>query len=188
MRVWLRTIALATVLLGVAPAPVPSAPPAPAPVTPAPAAPAPKGSTNAAQAPAAQAPAAPAPQPKIARPAPPALIAELRPIVESARQRFEARDAAGVLTNVSDQYRSSGLTKTGLREQLLSMFALYDTMRVRLSIDRVDLVDGAVWVYTSGEVTGRLPLLGWMRVLAWQGQPEVARREGAVWRLFGFQD
>ena len=115
-------------------------------------------------------------------------MAELRPIVESARQRFEARDAAGVLTNVSEQYRSSGLTKAGLREQMLSMFALYDTMRVRLTIDRVDLVDGAVWVYTSGEVTGRLPLLGWMRVLTWQGQPEVARREGTVWRLFGFQD
>src|SRR5262245_16246619 len=158
MRAWLRRIALVMVLLGVAPTPAPSAPPAPA------------------------------PQPKIARPAPPALVAELRPIVESARQRFEARDAAGVLTNVSEQYRSSGLTKAGLREQLLSMFALYDTMRVRLTIDRVDLVDGAVWVYTSGEVTGRLPLLGWMRVLAWQGQPEVARREGAAWRLFGFQD
>jgi len=124
----------------------------------------------------------------MATPASPALVAELRPIVERARQRFEARDAGGVLANVSEQYRSGGLTKAGLREQLHSMFALYDTMRVRLTIDRVDLVEGAVWVYTSGEVTGRLPLLGWMRVLTWQGQPEVARREGAAWRLFGFQD
>jgi hypothetical protein len=138
--------------------------------------------------PAAPSPAAPAPQPKTVTEASPQLVAELRPVVERARLRFEARDAGGVLTNVSEQYRSAGLTKAGLREQLLAMFALYEAMRVRLSIDRVQLVDGAVWVYTSGEVTGRLPLLGWMTVLAWQGQPEVARREGAAWRLIGFQD
>ena len=155
---WPRTMALVMVLLGLVPTAALSAPPAPA------------------------------PQPKIATPASPTLVSELRPIIERARQRFEARDAAGVLANVSEQFRSGGLTKAGLREQLLSMFALYDTMRVRLTIDHVDLVDGAVWVYTTGEVTGRLPLLGWMRVLAWQGEPEVARREGAAWRLFGFQD
>src|SRR4029453_8412438 len=113
----------------------------------------------------------------VAQAAPPELVSELGSIVERARQRFEARDAAGVLANVSEQYRSGGLTKVGLREQLLSMFALYDTMRVRLTIDRVDLVDGAVWVYTSGEVTGRLPILGWMRVLAWQNEPEGGGRE-----------
>jgi hypothetical protein len=137
---------------------------------------------------AAAAPATPAPSPKSVAPASPQLVAELRPIVEHARQRFEARDTGGVLTNVSEQYRSAGLTKAALREQLRSMFALYEAMRVRLTIDRVELVDGAVWVYTSGEVTGRLPLLGWMTVLTWQGQPEVARREGAAWRLIGFQD
>src|SRR5262245_27170473 len=175
MRVWPRRIALVMVLLVMAPT---SAPPAQAQAPRARATPAPP----------APAPTTPAPQPKIGTPAPPAVLAELRPIVESARQRFEARDAPGVLANVSERYRSGGLTKAGLREQLLSMFALYEAMRVRLTIDRVDLVDGAVWVYTSGEVTGRLPLLGWMRVLAWQGQPEVARREGAAWRLFGFQD
>jgi hypothetical protein len=158
MRAWLRTIVLVMLLAVAAPAP------------------------------AAQAPTAPAPQPKAATPASPALVAELRPIVERARQRFEARDAGGVLANVSDQYRSAGMTKAALREQLLSMFTLYDAMRVRLTIDRVQLVDGAVWVYTSGEVNGRLPLLGWMRVLAWQNEPEVARRESAGWRLFGFQD
>ena len=75
------------------------------------------------------------------------------------------------------------MTKAGLREQLLSMFALYDTMRVRLTVDRVQLVDGAVWVYTSGEVSGRLPLLGWMTVLTWRNEPEVARREGAILAL-----
>lgn len=133
-------------------------------------------------------PATPAPQPRAVSPAPPELIAELRPIVEGARQRFEARDAGGVLGNVSEQYRSGGVTKAGLREQLLSMFTLYDALRVRLSVDRVQLVDGAVWVYTTGEVTGHLRFMGWMTVLTWQNEPEVARREGAAWRLFGFQD
>jgi hypothetical protein len=163
MRVSLGTIVLVMLALGAAPLPA-----APAPATPV--------------------PAAPAPQPKTVAPAPPELVAELRPLVERARQRFEARDAGGVLANVSDQYRSSGMTKAGLREQLFSMFTLYDAMRVRLSIDRVQLVDGEVWVYTSGEVTGHLRFLGWMTVLAWQNEPEVARRESAGWRLFGFQD
>jgi integrase len=135
----------------------------------------------------ATAPAAPAP-PLRATPAPPELVAELYPIIERARQRFEARDASGVLANVSEQYRSGGLTKAGLRDQLLSMFAIYDAMRVRLTIERVQLVDGAVWIYTSGEVSGSLRFVGWMTVLSWQNEPEVARREGAGWRLFGFQD
>jgi|SRR6185436_2002242 len=173
MPACIRTIALVMLALGAAPASAGPAPARPAPATSSPAAPS---------------PAAPAPQPKTVTEASPQLVAELRPVVERARQRFEARDAGGVLANVSEQYRSAGLTKAGLREQLLAMFALYEATRVRLSIDRVQLVDGAVWVYTSGEVTGRLPLLGWMRVLAWQGQPEVARREGGAWRLIGFQD
>ena len=93
-----------------------------------------------------------------------------------------------MLASVSEQYRSAGLTKAGLREQILSMFTLYDTLRVRLTVDRVQLVDGAVWVYTSGEVTGHLRFLGWMTVLTWRNEPEVARREARSWRLFGFQD
>ncbi len=45
-----------------------------------------------------------------------------------------------------------------------------------------------VSTYTTGEVTGRLPLLGWVTALSWQREPEVARRQGDVWRLVGFQD
>jgi len=134
------------------------------------------------------APTAAPPPARVVTSAPPEVIAQLAPLVERARQRFEARDVGGVLAGVSEQYRSGGLTKAGLREQLRSMFALYDTLRVKLRIDRVQLVDGAVWVYTTGEVTGHMPYLGWMRVLTWQNEPEVARREPAGWRLFGFQD
>jgi len=45
--------------------------------------------------PTTRAPAAP-----VAQAAPPELVSELRPVVERARQRFEARDAAGVLAHV----------------------------------------------------------------------------------------
>ena len=133
-------------------------------------------------------PTASAPGAPVARAAPPELVSELDKVVERARQRFEARDAAGVLAHVSEQYRSGGLTKDDLRQQLLAMFALYEVLRARAIIDNVQVVDGAVWVYTSGEVSGRLPFLGWVTVLTWQNEPEVARRENSGWRLFGFQN
>jgi hypothetical protein len=133
------------------------------------------------------APAAPPPA-RVATPAPPAVTAEVARLVEAARQRFEARDAAGVLTNVSEQYRSAGFTKGAVRQQLLAMFGLYQEVRARVSVDAVEVVDGATWFYTTGEVLGRLPLMGWMPVLTWQREPEVVRREGAALRLFGFQD
>jgi hypothetical protein len=132
-------------------------------------------------------PARPAPGTPIAQAAPRELVNQLGPVVEHARQRFEARDAAGVLAHVSEQYRSGGLTKADLRQQLLAMFALYEVLRARVTIDNVLVVDGALWVYTSGEVSGRLPLVGWVIVLTWRNEPEVARREDVGWRLFGFQ-
>ena len=88
---------------------------------------------------------------------------------------------------MSERYRSGGLTKADLRQQLLAMFSLYEALRARVRIDDAQIVDDVVWLYTSGEVTGRLPLVGWVTVLTWQNEPEVARREEAGWRLFGFQ-
>jgi hypothetical protein len=126
--------------------------------------------------------------PRLAVPANPAVAAEVARLVEAARQRFEARDAGGVLAHVSEQYRSAGFTKSAVRQQLLTMFGLYQDLRARVSLDAVEVVDGATWLYTTGEVSGRLPLMGWMTVLAWQREPEVVRREGADLRLFGFQD
>lgn len=127
-------------------------------------------------------------RPLVATPAPPGVTAELSQALQRARERFEARDLAGILTSVSEQYRSGGMKKAAVREQLLAMFALYQELRARATIDRVELVNGGTRVYTSGEITGRLPLMGWVTVLTWQGEPEVVRREAAGWRLFGFQD
>jgi hypothetical protein len=126
--------------------------------------------------------------PRVAAPAPPSTVVELGALVEQARQRFVARDLAGVLANVADDYRSGGLTKAGVRQQLVALYALYDALRARVRVDRVDVVDGNAWVYTSGEIAGHLPFVGWVTVLTWQGEPEVARRQGTAWRLVGFQD
>jgi hypothetical protein len=116
------------------------------------------------------------------------VAAELRRGLELARARFEARDLAGVLASVSEQYRSAGMTKPALREQLAAMFALYQELQARITLDRVEPVAGGIRIYTSGEVNGRLPVVGWVTVLTWQGEPEVARREATGWRLYGFQD
>jgi len=138
----------------------------------------------------AGAPALDAAQPAtvVATPASSEVTAELQRAVEQARARFEMRDLAGVLTSVSEQYRSGGMTKAAVRDQLNGMFALYQQLRARVTVDRVEMVGESAWIYTTGEVSGRLPIVGWVTVLAWQGEPEVARREATGWRLFGFQD
>jgi hypothetical protein len=129
-----------------------------------------------------------APASVVATPAPPHVVAELSSALERTRARFEARDLAGVMASVSEQYRSSGITKAGLRDQLAAMFTLYQQLRARVTVDRVEMVDGSAWIYTTGEVSGRVPVMGWVSVLAWEAEPEVARPEPGGWRLFGFQD
>jgi hypothetical protein len=105
-----------------------------------------------------------------------------------ATASFEAKDAPGVLAHVSEQYRTGPLTKATVRAQLLALFQLYDSLRARVRIDEVRMVGDHAWVYSSGEVTGRLPLLGsWMTVYWWERELEVARPEGGVWRLYGYQ-
>jgi hypothetical protein len=126
--------------------------------------------------------------PRVATPAPPGTAEELGAVLEQARLRFVAKDTAGVLAHFADNYRSGGLTKTDVRQQLQTLYSLYEQLRARVRLDHVEIVDGDVWFYTTGEVTGRLPLVGWVTVLSWQREPEVARREGHVWRLVGFQD
>src|SRR4029453_5141365 len=116
--------------------------------------------------------------PHVATPAPPATVGELGALVEQAPPPFRGRGAAG----------GARVTKPALREQLLALYSLYDAVRARIQVDQVQLVDGDAWVYTTGEVSGRLPIVGGVTVLSWQREPEVARRQGAAWRLIGFQD
>ena len=125
-----------------------------------------------------------APPPSVPAPAP--VTRELEQALAVATERFQALDAPGVLAHVSEQYRNGPFTKPALREHLLAMFALYDTVRARIRVDEIRLVDGAAWVYSTGEISGRLRGIGvWTSALTWEREPDVARKESAGWRLVG---
>ncbi len=121
-------------------------------------------------------------------PAPRPVLVELQQTLAHAIDRFQAMDEAGVLSHVSDQYRSAPLTKAAIREQLRVMFTLYDTLRAQVRIDEAWTAGDRAWLYSTGEVSGRLRGLGaWTPILSWQHEPEVVRREQGVWRLYGYQ-
>ena len=121
-------------------------------------------------------------------PAPRNVVLELQQALTVAIERFQAMDRAGVLSQISNQYRTDALTKAGIGEQLRVMFALYDAVRAQVHIDEVRTAGEQAYVYSTGEVSGRLRGLGtWMPVLSWKHEPEVARREQGVWRLYGYQ-
>jgi hypothetical protein len=121
-------------------------------------------------------------------PAPPNVVAEIQQTVDAALSRFDAMDTAGVLAHVSDQYRTGTLTKAGIAEQLRAIFALHDQVRTRVRIDEVRMVGDLAWVYSTGEVTGRVRYVGSTIVVAsWERELEVGRREGGRWRLYGYQ-
>lgn len=121
-------------------------------------------------------------------PAPAQVVAEIRTALDGAISRFAAMDEAGVLAYVSPRYRTGTLTKAGIAEQLRLVFAVHDQVRARVKIDDVRMVGDVVWVYSTGDVTGRVRVVsGWVPVLSWQRELEVARRENGRWRLYGYQ-
>src|SRR5262249_48868332 len=93
-------------------------------------------------------------------PAPEAVLAPLRTALAAAVSRFAAMDEAGVLDYVSPQYRTGTLSKAGIAEQLRTVFAVHDQVRARVRIDDVRIVGGLAWVYSTGDVTGRLRWVG----------------------------
>src|SRR5262249_40471286 len=106
----------------------------------------------------------------------------------AAVKRFEAKDTEGVLAYVSDRYRTGLFTKSVVRDHLIGLYSVYDMVRARVRIDDVRLVGEHAWVYSTGEISGQLPLVrSWVRFLSWQRELEVARREAGGWRLFGYQ-
>jgi hypothetical protein len=121
-------------------------------------------------------------------PASPKVALELQVALTVAIERFQAMDRAAVLSNISNQYRTDSVTKHAIAEQLRVMFALYDRVRAQVHLDEVRTAGEHAWVYSTGEVSGRLRGLGtWMPILSWKHEPEVARREQGVWRLYGYQ-
>ena len=108
--------------------------------------------------------------------------------MEAAVSRFHAMDEAGLLTYVSPQYRTGTLTKAGIADQIRTVFTLHDQVRVRVRVDDVRIVGEHAWVYSTGQVTGRLRVVGgWILVASWGRELEVARREDGRWRLYGYQ-
>lgn len=121
-------------------------------------------------------------------PAPASVVAEIRLALDDAIRRVEAMDEPGLLAHVSEQYRTGPLTKAVLREQLRALFAVQDQIKASVRIDEVRMVGDHAWVYSTGEVTGRLRWVGGsVPVLGWERELEVARREAGRWRLFGYQ-
>ena len=121
-------------------------------------------------------------------PASPAVVLELQHTLARAVDRFQALDETGVLGHVSDQYRTTPLTKAAIRQELRMMFTLYDALQAQVRIDEVRTAGDHAWFFSTGEVSGRLRGVGtWMSILSWQHEPEVARREQGVWRLYGYQ-
>jgi hypothetical protein len=118
----------------------------------------------------------------------PELVRELNAVMTAAVERFDAKDADGVLAFVSDQYRTGPFTKPVIREHLIGIYGIYELVRATVRIDDVRVVGDHAWIYSTGEVSGRLPLVGtWLRFLSWRRELEVARREAGRWRLFGYQ-
>jgi hypothetical protein len=130
----------------------------------------------------------PAPEPPPGIPASPQTVTEITRSVDDAVKRFNAMDSAGVLAHVSEQYLTSPSTKRVLGEQLRAIFAVHDQVRATVRIDEIRMVGEHAWIFSTGEVSGRVRLLGTpVSILSWARELEVARREGDRWRLFGYQ-
>jgi len=134
------------------------------------------------------APPAPSADPRPGTPAPQAVVEEIRAALARAVERFEAGDVEGVLAHVSEEYWTGPLGKRTVRSQLLTILQLHQQVRARVQIDEVRLVGAHAWVWTTGEMTGQLAMVGqWVRLFVWEREMEVARREQGVWRLYGYQ-
>ena len=133
-------------------------------------------------------PAPPAADPRPGASAPPGVVAAIRAALAQAVERFEARDAEGVLAHVSEEYWTGPLNKRVVRAQLLTILQIHQQVRARVQLDEVRLVGQHAWVWTSGEMSGQLAYVGqWVRLFGWERELEVARREQGVWRLYGYQ-
>jgi hypothetical protein len=177
--------AVATLALGLRPGrPIAAQPVPPPPSRP----PAPGSTAPSTSAPPQTAPSAPPPDPRPGAAAPPAVVQEIRGTLARAVERFEARDTEGVLAHVSEEYWTSPFNKRALRAQLATILQLHQQVRAQVQVDEVRLVGAHAWVWTTGEMTGQLAVVGqWIRLFVWERELEVAQREQGVWRLYGYQ-
>jgi hypothetical protein len=121
-------------------------------------------------------------------PAPAGVLAEIQQELDDAVRRFRAKDAPGVLAHVSEQYRTGQITKRVLANNLQGIFSLHDDVKANVRLDTVRLVGEHAWIYSSGDVSGRVRMVGTsLPVLTWKRELEIARRENGRWRLYGYQ-
>ena len=121
-------------------------------------------------------------------PATTAVAEEIRLALARAVDRFQAKDLGGVLGYVSEQYWTGPFTKPVLRAQLATIFRVHRQVRAAIRIDDIRLVGPHAWVYTTGDVSGEVAIVGgWVSLFSWENELEVARREGSGWRLYGYQ-
>lgn len=116
------------------------------------------------------------------------VASEIEATLTRAIQQFKSMDAPAVLSHISEAYRTGPLTKPMVRQQLATMFGVYDAVDARVRIDDVRWVNNQAWIYSTGQVYGRVRWVGtWVQTLAWERELEVARREQGAWKLFGYQ-
>ncbi|MBI2203704.1 MAG: hypothetical protein HYU41_07635 [Candidatus Rokubacteria bacterium] len=134
----------------------------------------------------AQAPSAPSAPAAPGQPASAQVVNELLQALAYGVQRFQAMDAEGLLLQISERYRSGPLTKNVARQQLRAIFAAHDAVWARIRVDQVVMIGDRAWVYSTGEVVGRVRFLGThVTLYAWERQPEVAYVEEGRWKLIG---
>jgi hypothetical protein len=116
------------------------------------------------------------------------VVQEIRAAIGDAVARFQARDVEGVLTHISEAYWTGPFGKRSIRNQLVALYQVNQQVRAQVRVDEVRLVGAHAWVWTTGEVTGQLAVIGqWLGLFAWERELEVARREQGSWRLYGYQ-
>ena len=119
----------------------------------------------------------------------PAVVRELETALAQAIARFQAKDLAGILAHVSDDYWTGPFTKKTVRAQLAAMFQTHREVRAPIRIDDVRMVGQHAWVYSTGAMEGLLPLVNrWYALFSWEHELEVARQERGGWRLYGYQN
>jgi len=72
-------------------------------------------------------------------PASPNIALELQVALTVAIERFQAMDRAGVLSNISNQYRTDSLTKPAIAGQLRVIFALDDRVRAQVHLAAITM-------------------------------------------------
>ena len=148
---------------------------------------APAAARRAARAPAA--PTAPAPEPRPGAPAPPG-GRRGDPRRRSPTPSSASRPATPRASSSTSPRSTGRAPSASARSGPSSSRSSSSTSRCGRACSSTRCAWSAqhAWVWTTGEITGQLAVVGqWLRLFVWERELEVARREQGVWRLYGYQ-